>query len=74
MTCGHPAAQADVHARELGASGWAAFVGVWGSAGLDGTPCGSARELDFYAGYNVALSADLSATFTYTRYAFPGGD
>ncbi len=74
MTCGHPAAQADVHARELGASGWAAFVGVWGSAGLSDTPCGSARELDFYAGYNVALSADLSATFTYTRYAFPGGD
>jgi uncharacterized protein (TIGR02001 family) len=74
MTCGHPAAQADIHARELGASGWAAFVGVWGSAGLDDRPCGSARELDFYAGYNVALSADLSATFTYTRYAFPGGD
>jgi uncharacterized protein (TIGR02001 family) len=75
MTCGHPAAQADVHARELGASSsWAAFVGVWGSAGLDDTRCGSAKELDFYAGYNVALSADLGATFTYTRYAFPGGD
>lgn len=74
MTCGHPAAQADVHARELGASGWAAFVGVWGSAGLDDRRCGSAKELDFYAGYNLALGPDLSATFTYTRYAFPGGD
>jgi uncharacterized protein (TIGR02001 family) len=74
MTCGHPAAQADAHARELGASGWAAFVGVWGSAGLDDRPCGSARELDLYAGYNVALSADVNATFTYTRYTFPGGD
>jgi uncharacterized protein (TIGR02001 family) len=73
MTCGHPAVQADVHARELGASGWAAFAGVWGSAGLSRTECGSAKELDIYAGYNVALSADLSATFTYTRYAFPGG-
>jgi uncharacterized protein (TIGR02001 family) len=73
LTCGHPAAQADVHARELGASGWAAFIGVWGSAGLDGRPCGSARELDLYAGYNVALNADLNATLTYTRYAFPGG-
>ena len=74
LTCGHPAAQADVHAREVGASGWAAFVGVWGSAGLSDQPCGSARELDLYAGYNVALGPDVSATFTYTRYAFPGGD
>jgi uncharacterized protein (TIGR02001 family) len=73
MTCGYPAAQADVHAREIGASGWAAFIGVWGSAGLNHRPCGSARELDFYAGYNVALSPDVSATFTYTRYTFPGG-
>lgn len=75
LTCGHPAAQADVHARELGASGWAVFAGAWGSAGLeDDRPCRSARELDLYAGYYLALSPDLSATFTYTRYAFPGGD
>lgn len=73
QTCGHPAAQADVHVRELGVSGWAAFAGVWGSAGLSGSSCGSAKELDLYAGYNLALSADLSATVTYTRYAFPGG-
>ena len=73
QTCGHPAAQADAHLRELGASGWAAFAGVWGSAGLSGSRCGSAKELDAYAGYNVALNTDLSATFTYTRYAFPGG-
>lgn len=73
QTCGHPAAQADLHARELGASGWAAFAGVWTSAGLGDSSCGSAKEIDLYAGYNVALSADLSATFTYTRYAFPGG-
>ncbi|MFZ0499518.1 MAG: TorF family putative porin [Steroidobacteraceae bacterium] len=74
MTCGHPAVQADVHAREVGASGWAAFAGVWASAGVSDPPCGSARELDFYAGYNVALNDDLNASFTYTRYAFPGGD
>jgi uncharacterized protein (TIGR02001 family) len=73
QTCGHPAAQADAHLRELGASGWAAFAGVWGSAGLSDSRCGSAKELDAYAGYNVVLSTDLSATFTYTRYAFPGG-
>jgi uncharacterized protein (TIGR02001 family) len=73
QTCGHPAAQADAHLREVGASGWTAFAGVWGSAGLSGTPCGSAKELDAYAGYNMALNGDLSASFTYTRYAFPGG-
>ncbi len=73
QTCGHPAAQADVHLREHGASAWAAFAGVWVSAGLGGSSCGSARELDAYVGYSLALSADLSATVTYTRYAFPGG-
>lgn len=72
QTCGHPAAQADVHIRDVGASGWVAFAGVWGSAGLS-TGCGSAKELDAYAGYNVALNADLSASLIYTRYAFPGG-
>ena len=55
MTCGHPAAQADLHLRERGAGYWAVFAGVWGSAGLSGAPCGTARELDLYAGYNVAL-------------------
>ncbi|HUN70697.1 MAG TPA: TorF family putative porin [Steroidobacteraceae bacterium] len=73
QTCGHPAAQADVHVREVGASGWAAFAGVWGSTGISGSECGSAKELDAYAGYNVALSTDISTTLTYTRYAFPGG-
>ncbi|MDE2262543.1 MAG: TorF family putative porin [Gammaproteobacteria bacterium] len=73
QTCGHPAAQADVHLRERGASDWTAFAGVWGSAGLSGGSCGSARELDAYVGYGLALSTGLSATLTYTRYAFPGG-
>lgn len=73
QTCGHPAAQADVDVRDSGESGWAAFAGVWGSAGLSRTTCGSAKELDAYAGYSQALTADLNATLTYTRYAFPGG-
>jgi uncharacterized protein (TIGR02001 family) len=73
LTCGHPAAQADLHLRERGAGYWAAFAGVWGSAGLSGAPCGTARELDLYAGYSVALGPDLSTTLTYTRYTFPGG-
>ncbi|HEY2035959.1 MAG TPA: TorF family putative porin [Steroidobacteraceae bacterium] len=73
LTCGHPAAQADLHLRERGAGYWAAFAGVWGSAGLSGAPCGTARELDVYAGYSVALGRNLSTTLTYTRYTFPGG-
>jgi uncharacterized protein (TIGR02001 family) len=73
QTCGHPAAQADAHLRDLGASGWTAFAGVWGSAGVSGSRCGSAKELDAYAGYDVAVNVDLRATFTYTHYAFPGG-
>lgn len=73
QTCGHPAAQADVHVREQGADYWAAFAGVWGSMGLSGVPCGAARELDAYAGLSLALTANVSGTLTYTRYAFPGG-
>jgi uncharacterized protein (TIGR02001 family) len=73
QTCGHPAAQADAHIRERGAGYWAAFAGIWGSAGLSGAPCGAARELDIYAGYSVALGPNLSTTLTYTRYTYPGG-
>jgi uncharacterized protein (TIGR02001 family) len=72
QTCGHPAAQADAHAREQG-SDWALFAGLWGSAGLSRSPCGAARELDAYAGYSLALTTDVNATLTYTRFAFPGG-
>ena len=73
QTCGHPAAQADLHARARGTSNWAAFAGAWVSAGLSSSACGSAKELNAYAGYSLALTANLSATLTYTRYAFPGG-
>jgi uncharacterized protein (TIGR02001 family) len=73
QTCGHPAAQADLHAREHGESNWAAFAGLWGSAGLGAGGCGAAKELYAYAGYSLALTGDLSTTLTYTRYAFPGG-
>ncbi len=73
QTCGHPAAQADVHLRVRGTSYWTAFAGVWGSAGLGSSPCGSAKELEPYAGYSLAVTANVSATLTYTRYAFPGG-
>ena len=73
LTCGHPAAQADLHLRERGTGYWAAFVGAWGSAGLSGAPCGTAREVDLYAGYSLALGPNLSTTITYTRYTFPGG-
>ncbi|MGH8170842.1 MAG: TorF family putative porin [Steroidobacteraceae bacterium] len=71
-TCGHPAAQAELHLREQGVAAWAAFLGVWGSAGT-GAGCGSAKEVDAYAGLSLTLAPSLSATFTYTRYTFPGG-
>lgn len=73
QTCGHPAVQADLHARERGASSSAAFAGLWASAGLGGSPCGSAKELDAYLGYSLTLSSDLAATLIYTHYAYPGG-
>jgi uncharacterized protein (TIGR02001 family) len=73
LTCGHPAAQADLHLRERTTGYWAAFAGFWGSAGLSGIPCGGAREIDLYAGYSLALSPSVSGTLTYTHYAFPGG-
>jgi uncharacterized protein (TIGR02001 family) len=73
LTCGHPAAQADLHASIHGESDQAAFAGVWGSAGLSGTPCGSAREIDAYAGYSLTLTGAVTATLMYTHYAFPGG-
>jgi uncharacterized protein (TIGR02001 family) len=73
QTCGHPAAQADLYVRERGASNWAAFAGAWGSVGLGGSPCGGAKELDADLGYSAAITANLSATLTYTHYAFPGG-
>ena len=73
QTCGHPAAQVDLHARERGTSDWDVFAGAWGSAGLGSSDCGSAKELDAYAGYSLALTANLRATLTYTRYTYPGG-
>jgi uncharacterized protein (TIGR02001 family) len=73
QTCGHPAAQTDLHLRERGSENGAAFAGVWGSVGLGGGSCGSAKELEAYAGYGLALTANVGATLTYTRYMFPGG-
>ncbi len=74
QTCGHPAAQADLHLRAGGTSAWTAFAGAWGSAGLGGSPCGGAKELDPYLGYSLAPTPSLDVTLTYTHYAFPGGD
>lgn len=73
-TCGHPAAQVDLHLRAQGAFSSAAFAGVWASGGLSRSRCGSAKELNAYGGYTVAITAAVIATLTYTRFAFPGGD
>jgi uncharacterized protein (TIGR02001 family) len=74
QTCGDPAAQADLHWRSSGGqSPTEFFAGVWGSAGLGRSACGQAREVNAYAGYSFATSADSSATLTYTHYGYPGG-
>jgi uncharacterized protein (TIGR02001 family) len=74
QTCGHPAAQADLHYRGAGGqSAGQAFAGLWGSAGLGATACGKAREFNVFAGYSVQLAADSAATVTYTHYGYPGG-
>ncbi len=75
QTCGDPAAQADLHYRSSGGQSAAeAFAGVWGSAGLGQSACGKAREVDLYAGYSLALGQDSSASVTYSRYGYPGGN
>jgi uncharacterized protein (TIGR02001 family) len=74
QTCGDPAAQGDLHFRSSGGDApteW--FAGVWGSAGFGRSACGRSRELNLYGGYSVAVSADSSATLTYTHYGYPGG-
>ena len=73
QTCGHPAAQADLHVRDRGSPYRSLFAGLWASAGLALSPCGRAKELNAYAGYSLAVTANVSATLSYTRYAFPGG-
>lgn len=74
QTCGHPAAQGGLDYRSAGGkSPNESFAGVWGSVGLGQTACGKGREVDFYAGYSFATSANSSATLTYTHYDYPGG-
>lgn len=74
QTCGDAAAQGDLDYRSAGGkSPTEFFAGVWGSAGLGRDTCGKAREVDFYAGYSFATSANSSATLTYTHYDYPGG-
>jgi uncharacterized protein (TIGR02001 family) len=74
QTCGDPAAQGDLHYRSSGGHSPAeVFAGVWGSVGLGRSACGKAREVNFYAGYGFATTADSNATLTYTHYGYPGG-
>jgi uncharacterized protein (TIGR02001 family) len=74
QTCGEPAAQGDVHFRSAGGESAAeAFAGVWGSVGLGQSGCDQAREINFYGGYSLPITADSNATLTYTHYGYPGG-
>jgi uncharacterized protein (TIGR02001 family) len=70
-TCGGPAAQADAHASGTGAV--ATFGGVWGSAGIGGTYCHAAREVDIYLGQRWALDASNTVAIRYVHYGYPGG-
>jgi uncharacterized protein (TIGR02001 family) len=74
QTCGDPAAQADVHFRLTGGqSASETFLGTCGSAGLGGTHCSAAKEVNIYAGHSFAAGRNSTATLTYVHYAYPGG-
>ena len=74
QTCGHPAIQADLHWSSAdGRAASEAFVGAWGSAGVEQSGCGAAREINLYAGYGLAVGSQSRASLTYTHYAYPGG-
>jgi uncharacterized protein (TIGR02001 family) len=74
LTCGHPAAQADLYLRTArGESASESFLGVWGSWGVGSTPCDESREINAYAGHTFALPESSNLSLTYVHYAFPGG-
>ncbi|MBS0365070.1 MAG: hypothetical protein JSR67_04500 [Proteobacteria bacterium] len=74
LTCGDPAAQADLHLTlKMQRPGSELFAGAWGSAGLGGSQCGNSRELNLYAGVGVAASASSKGALSYVRYSYPGG-
>ena len=74
LTCRDPAGQVDLHVRHTGSSASATeFGGVWGSAGLGRSDCGSSREVDLYAGGSWLIAPSSNLTLTYVRYSFPGG-
>ena len=74
QTCGDPAAQADLHVRRVDPPrSVTGFAGVWGSAGLGRSACGSSREVDFYAGGSLVSTNGENVTLSYIHYSFPGG-
>jgi uncharacterized protein (TIGR02001 family) len=75
QTCGDPAGQVDLHIRLPDSHQSAAgFAGLWGSAGLGQSRCGSSKELDIYAGGSLLIAPGANLTLTYTHYSFPGGN
>jgi uncharacterized protein (TIGR02001 family) len=72
-SCGHPAAQLDVHFRTApNAATPEAFIGAWGSVDPDRSSCRTADELNGYLGLSWMTTRDSSARVTYMHFAYFG--
>ncbi len=72
-SCGHPAAQLDVHYRTTsGAATPEAFVGAWGSVDSGRASCRTADELNAYLGLSWMATRNSSARVTYVHFAYFG--
>ena len=70
-SCGHPAAQLDLHFRTTpGASAAETFVGVWGSA--DTGHCRTSNEANGYLGVSFLTTRNSSAKLSYVHFAYFG--
>lgn len=49
------------------------YAGIWAALPVDGSKDGDANEVDFYAGYSMAVSDLVSLDFGLTYYTFPSG-
>jgi uncharacterized protein (TIGR02001 family) len=72
-SCGHPAAQVDVHYRSSsGASTPETFVGLWGSGDTASSSCRTSNEVNAYLGLSWMTTQDSSARLTYVHFAYFG--
>jgi uncharacterized protein (TIGR02001 family) len=70
-SCGHPAAQLDLHFRSTpGASTAETFVGLWGS--VDTGNCRTSNEVNGYLGLSFLTTRSSSARVSYVHFAYLG--